>query len=232
MTKLRVDVVTLFPGMFTGWLESGGVGRAIERNLLEVALVDLRAFGLGKHLQVDDYPFGGGPGMVLMPEPVFAAVDSIARAREAPIILLSARGRSLSHRIAEELALLSRLTLIAGHYEGVDERVAEHLATDEISIGDYVLSGGELPAMVLVDAVARFLPGAIGDESRLEESFVSRLLEYPQYTRPATYRGWQVPPVLTSGDHAKIASWRMAEAKKRTVIFRPDLIEASGKKDQ
>ncbi|HEV3313112.1 MAG TPA: tRNA (guanosine(37)-N1)-methyltransferase TrmD [Chloroflexota bacterium] len=225
MSLLRVDIVTLFPGMFQGWLECGGVGRAIDRGLLRVDLIDLRQFGLGRHLQVDDTPFGGGAGMILRPEPLFAAVESIADLGSGPVILLSPRGRRFSQAIAGELATGSRLTLIAGHYEGVDERVSEHLATDEISVGDYVLSGGEPAAMVIVDAVARLLPGAIDEQSTVEESFISGGgLEYPHYTRPSTFRGWDVPEVLTSGNHAKIAAWRREQAGERTRSTRPDLM--------
>jgi tRNA (guanine37-N1)-methyltransferase len=191
---------------------------------MDLNLVDLRPFGIGRHLQVDDAPFGGGAGMVLRPEPLFAAVESIEGAGNGPVILLTPRGRRFSQTYAEQLASGRRLTLIAGHYEGVDERVTEHLATDEISIGDYVLSGGETAAMVVAEAVARLLPGAIDQASGVEESFVSGLLEYPQYTRPATFRGWDVPEVLTSGDHAKIKSWRRDRANERTRAVRPDLL--------
>jgi len=210
--------------MFTGWLEQGGVGRARAKGLIDVQLVDLRPFGLGPHQQVDDSPFGGGAGMVLRPEPLFDAVESIERVEEGPVILLSPRGRRFTQAEAHELAGASRLTLIAGHYEGVDERVGDHLVTDEISIGDYILSGGEPAAMVVVDAVARLLPGAIDAESGVEESFVHALLEYPQYTRPADFRGWHVPDVLISGHHANIATWRRDQSAARTRRSRPDLL--------
>lgn len=228
MSGYRVDIVTLFPGMFSGWLQQGGVGRAVARDVLTIGLVDLRPFGLGRHLQVDDAPFGGGAGMVLRPEPLFAAVESIPDFEEGPVILLSPRGPRFTQAIAERLASEPRLTLVAGHYEGVDERVGEHLITQELSIGDYVLSGGEPAAMVVVDAVARLLPGAIDEASTLEESFVTGGLEYPQYTRPASFRGWCVPEVLLSGNHAKIAAWRAAKGRERTVAHRPDLIDAHG----
>lgn len=225
MSPFRVDIVTLFPGMFRGWLEYGGVGRAINRGLVRVDFVDLRPFGLGRHLQVDDTPFGGGAGMILRPEPLFAAVESIPESGSGPVVLLSPRGRRFSQAIAGDLASGSRLTLLAGHYEGVDERVSEHLVTDEISVGDYVLSGGEPAAMVVVDAVARLLPGAIDEQSTVEESFNSGGgLEYPQYTRPSTFRGWDVPDVLTSGNHAKIADWRREQSRERTRSTRPDLL--------
>lgn len=225
MTPVRIDIITLFPDMFSGWLEFGGVARAKERGLVSVGLTALRQFGVGRHLQVDDYPFGGGAGMVLKPEPIFAAVESIPGASEGPVILLSPRGYTLTQATAEDLARNSRLTLIAGHYEGVDERVSEHLVTHEISIGDYVLSGGELAAMVVTDAVCRLLPGAIDPQSVVEESFSTELLEYPQYTRPAQFREWEVPEVLVSGNHARIAEWRRELATERTRRFRPDIIE-------
>jgi len=209
--------------MFAPWLEHGVVSRALKRELVTVNLVDLRPFGLGRHFQVDDYPFGGGPGMVLKPEPVFAAVESIEGATSGPVVLLSPRGARFDQAAAARLASEPRVTLIAGHYEGVDARVSEHLATEEISIGDYVLSGGELPAMVVLDAVSRLLPGAIDDESTLEESFSTGLLEYPQYTRPASFRGWSVPDVLLSGNHAEIKRWRAEKAIEHTRRFRPDL---------
>jgi tRNA (guanine37-N1)-methyltransferase len=224
LTAYRVDVVTLFRAAFDGWRESGGIGRTAGRGLLDLHLIDLRQFGIGRHLQVDDAPFGGGPGMVLRPEPLFAAVESIAGHKEGPIILLSPRGRRFSQADATALVRERRLTLIAGHYEGVDERVGRHLATDEFSIGDYVLSGGETAAMVVIEAIARLLPGAIDAQSALEESFVSGLLEYPQYTRPASFRGWGVPDVLTSGDHAKVKAWRAAAATEKTRSRRPDLL--------
>lgn len=224
MTALRVDVVTLFPHAFESWLQCGGVGRALNREVLEVALVDLRPFGLGRHLQVDDTPFGGGAGMVLRPEPLFAAVESIPDATEGPIILLSPRGQKFTQAIARELASQAHLTLIAGHYEGVDERVADHLATDLISIGDYVLSGGETAAMVVIEAVARLMPGAIDPESVVEESFNDGLLEYPHYTRPSTFRDWSVPEILLSGDHARVKHWREDSARHRTRRDRPDLL--------
>lgn len=210
--------------MFTGWLEQGGVGRVRSRGILRVNLVDLRSFGLGRHLQVDDTPFGGGAGMILRPEPLFAAVESIDGVGGGPVILLSPRGRRFNHEVARDLSSGSRMTLIAGHYEGVDERVSLHLVSDELSVGDYVLSGGEPAAMVVVDAVARLLPGAIDPRSVVEESFASTLLEYPQYTRPPSFRGWNVPEVLVSGHHARVTAWRLEEARQRTRAARPDLL--------
>jgi tRNA (guanine37-N1)-methyltransferase len=225
MNPLRIDIITLFPEMFAGWLEFGGVARARERGLVSVELTGLRQFGIGRHLQVDDYPFGGGAGMVLKPEPLFAAVESIPDAAAGPIVLLSPRGHIFDQKMAESLAQQPRITLIAGHYEGVDERVSEHLVTHEVSIGDYVLSGGEPAAMVVGDAVCRLLPGAIDSQSTIEESFNFDLLEYPQYTRPAQFREWEVPDVLVSGNHGKIAEWRRARAEERTRTFRPDIME-------
>jgi tRNA (guanine37-N1)-methyltransferase len=175
---------------------------------------------------VDDYPYGGGAGMVMKPDPVFRAVESVLEGNRAPVVLLSPRGRLLNHRIVNDLAASQQLVLICGHYEGVDERVAEHLATDQISIGDYVLSGGEIAAMVLVDCLVRLLPGALGSEdSALEDSHSNGLLEYPQYTRPAEYRGWTVPEVLLSGNHAQIARWRRRQSLRRTAERRPDLLK-------
>lgn len=209
--------------MFTGPLDESIIRRAREAGLLDLRIINLRDFTHDKHKTVDDRPFGGGPGMVMKPEPIFEAVESI-EGENKYVILLSASGRLFNQQIASELAAKEHLVLICGGYEGVDERVAEHLADDEISIGDYVLTNGVLPAMVIIDAVTRLLPGALGDnESAKEESFASGLLEYPQYTRPAEFRGWKVPEVLLSGHHAEIAKWRHEQALKRTMERRPDL---------
>jgi len=200
--------------------------RAIDQKLVSVSLHNIRDYTHDKHHTVDDYPYGGGAGMVLKPEPIFEAVESIKRGPATPIILLSPQGRLFCQQIAQELSRHSHLILICGHYEGVDERVREHLATDEISIGDYVLSGGESAAMVVIDAVVRLLPGVLGSAaSLLDDSYVSGLLEYPQYTRPAVYRGWPVPEVLLSGNHAQIAKWRREQAILRTLKRRPELLE-------
>lgn len=223
--RLAIDVVTLFPSLFASWLGGGVVSRALERDLVDIRLVNLREFGIGRHLVADDYPFGGGPGMVLKPEPIFSAVDSLRLPTEAPIILMSPRGRRFDQSVAVELAGLERFALLAGHYEGVDERVREHLITDEISIGDFVLSSGELPAMVVCDAVVRLVPGALAEGSAEDESFTSGLLEYPQYTRPASFRGWEVPSVLLSGHHGEVARWRREQALLSTLQRRPDLLE-------
>ena len=229
---LRIDILTLFPQMFQGLLSTGIFERAIERRLVSVNLHNIRDYTHDKHHTVDDYPYGGGAGMVLKPEPIFEAVESLITgsthevASEAlPVILLTPQGRPFSQQIAHELSRYSHMILICGHYEGVDERVREHLVTDEISIGDYVLSGGELAAMVVVDAVIRLIPGVLGSEaSPLDDSHTTGLLEYPQYTRPAEYRGWAVPQCLLSGNHAKIAKWRREQAILRTVRRRPDLL--------
>jgi tRNA (guanine37-N1)-methyltransferase len=225
---MRIDVLTLFPEMFSGPLQASILGRAIEGGLVEVVLHNIRDYAEDKHHVVDDYPFGGGPGMVMKPEPLFAAAEAVAGLEPAKghVILLTPQGRLLTQSIGDELSRRERLILICGHYEGVDERVREHLVDDEISIGDYVLSGGELPAMVLIDVVVRRLPGALGSEESLtEESHAQGLLEYPQYTRPAEFRGWQVPEVLLSGHHAQIAAWRRQQSILRTARRRPDLLE-------
>ncbi len=224
---MRIDILTLFPGMFDGPLAHGVVGRAIGRGLLEVSPLDIRQFATDRHRSVDDYPYGGGPGMVMMPGPIFAAVESLALPEGTPVILMSPQGRVFSQQVARDLAAQPRLVLICGHYEGVDERVREHLVTDEISIGDYVLSGGEIPAMAVTDAVARLLPGAMDEQSGLEESHASGLLEYPQYTRPASFRGWEVPTILLSGNHGEVAKWRRLQALRRTFERRPELLDGA-----
>ena len=223
---MRIDVLTLFPEMFAGPLGHSILKRAIERGLLDVGLTNPRDFTTDRHRTVDDTPYGGGPGMVMKPGPVFDAVESVAHSGSR-VILLSPRGRVFSQAIARELAELEHLVLICGHYEGVDERVREHLAADELSIGDYVLTGGELAAMVVVDAVARLLPGVLGDEgSSADESHSHGLLEYPQYTRPVEFRGWRVPQVLLSGNHGLIGTWRRWQALLTTALRRPELIHA------
>jgi tRNA (guanine37-N1)-methyltransferase len=223
---VHVDILTLFPQMFQGMFEAGIMKRAIEQKLISVGVYNIRDYTHDKHHTADDYPYGGGAGMVLKPEPIFEAVESIEREANTPIILLSPQGRLFSQKVAQELASYSQLVLICGHYEGVDERVREHLASDEISIGDYVLSGGELAAMVVIDSVFRLVPGVLGSEaSPLDDSHVGGLLEYPQYTRPASYRGWPVPEVLLSGNHAQIDSWRRGQAIRRTYKQRPELLE-------
>lgn len=221
---MEIDIITLFPGMFRGPFDESIVARAAERGLLQIRVHNLRDFATGRHKVVDDYPFGGGPGMVMKPEPIFAAVESLRR-EEARVILMSPQGRPFRQAIAQELAKLPHLVLLCGHYEGVDERVREHLVDDELSIGDYVLTGGELAAMVVCDAIVRLLPGVLGaGESTLEESFSGRLLEYPHYTRPAQFRKWAVPEVLLSGDHARVERWRREQSLLRTLRRRPELL--------
>jgi tRNA (guanine37-N1)-methyltransferase len=221
---VRIDVLTLFPGMLAGPLDESMVKRARQQRLLDLRLVNIRDFALDQHRTVDDTPYGGGPGMVLKPEPLFAAVESI-RTPGSRVILLTPQGRLFRQSVAVELAQLPHLVLICGHYEGVDERVREHLVDDELSIGDYVLTGGELPALVLIDAVTRLLPGVLGaSESVVEESHSGGLLEYPHYTRPANFRGWQVPDILLSGNHGAIARWRRHQALQRTRARRPELL--------
>jgi tRNA (guanine37-N1)-methyltransferase len=229
---MQIDILTLFPQMFQGPFSVGIFKRAIDRNLVQVNIHNIRDYTHDKHHTVDDYAYGGGAGMVLKPEPIFEAVESIKSdiclkegVSQLPIILLTPQGRLFRQHIAQELSKYSYLILICGRYEGVDERVSEHLVTDEISIGDYVLGGGELAAMVVVDAVVRLLPGVLGSEaSPLDNSHTTGLLEYPHYTRPDVYRGWAVPEVLISGDHAQIARWRRQQAILRTFRRRPELL--------
>ncbi len=238
---MHFDILTLFPDMFEGPLSDSIIKRAIEAGLVSVAVHNIRDHAAGKHKVTDDYPYGGGGGMVMKPEPIFAAVEAVLEERgnqpgepnerATPIILLTPQGRLFTQKVAwelarQELARRPRLILICGHYEGVDERVRQYLASDEISIGDYVLTGGELAAMVLVDAVTRLIPGVLGDPgATLEDSHAEGLLEYPHYTRPPVFRGWAAPEVLLSGHHAEIARWRRRQSLKRTWERRPDLLE-------
>ena len=231
---MHFDIFTLFPDMFQGPFAESMLKRAQERGLLSIVLHNIRDATSDKHHVVDDYPYGGGVGMMMKPEPIFTAVEAVYQG--GPIILLSPQGRLFNQQIARTLAQESRVTLLCGHYEGVDERVCRHLATDELSIGDYVLTGGELAAMVVVDAVSRLIPGVLGaDASIQEESHSENLLEYPQYTRPPEFRGWRVPDILFSGHHAQIARWRRKESLRRTRERRPDLfakLDVSSKLDQ
>jgi tRNA (guanine37-N1)-methyltransferase len=221
---MKIDVLTLFPAMFAGPLDESIIKRAREAGRLDLAVHNLRDYAHDRHNTVDDRPFGGGPGMLLKPEPIFEAVESLAR-EGTRVILLSPAGRRFDQAVAGELAGLEHLLLVSGHYEGFDERVREQLADDELSIGDYVLTNGALPVMVIIDAVTRLLPGVLGDEdSAREDSFSQGLLEYPQYTRPAEFRGMKVPEVLLSGNHAEIARWRAEQARLRTRERRPDLL--------
>lgn len=221
---MRCDVLTLFPGMFAGPLDESIVKRARQRGLLDLSLINLRDYTHDRHRTVDDRPFGGGPGMLLKPEPIFEAVEAI-RTESTHVILLSPAGRVFNQAVARELAVKPHLLLVCGSYEGVDERVRTHLVHDELSIGDFVLTNGALAAMVIIDAVTRLLPGALGDEaSSASESFSEGVLEYPQFTRPAEFRGLKVPEVLLSGHHAEITKWRAEQARKRTAERRPDLL--------
>ncbi|HWR70438.1 MAG TPA: tRNA (guanosine(37)-N1)-methyltransferase TrmD [Dehalococcoidia bacterium] len=225
---MRIDILSLFPKMFDGPFGESIVKRAVDAGLVNIFVHNFREFAHDKHNTVDDYSFGGGEGMVLKPEPLFEAVESIKGSlggSAGPVVLLTPQGRLFCHQIAQELSKQQNLILICGHYEGVDERVREHLVTDEISIGEYVITGGELAAMVVVDAVVRLLPGALGSEQAAsEDSYAKGFLEYPQYTRPRVYRGWEVPEVLLSGNHQEIARWRWEQAIERTLLRRPDLL--------
>ena len=224
-TPLRIDVITIFPGMLKGFLEESILKRAAQKGHVAFNTIDLRQFTTDRHQSTDDRPFGGGPGMVMKPEPLFKAVESV-RTPEARVILMTPQGQPFRQAKAAELAGGRHLIFVCGHYEGVDERVRTHLATDEISIGDYVLTNGVLPAAVVIDAVVRLLPGVLGNEGATnEESFSDGCLEYPQYTRPREFRGLVVPEVLVSGDHDEIARWRREQAKHRTRERRPDLLE-------
>jgi len=223
---VQIDILTLFPEMFQDVFDSGVIGRAVEQGLVGIGLHNFRDQAHDKHHTVDDYPYGGGAGMVLKPEPIFETVELIKGEADIPVILLNPQGRLFSQKVAEEFSGYGRMIIICGRYEGVDERVSRYLATDEISIGDYVLTGGEIAAMVVIDAVVRLLPGVLGSElSPLEDSHVAGLLEYPQYTRPPDYRGWPVPEILLSGNHAHIAAWRREQSVRRTVERRPELLD-------
>jgi len=224
---MKIDIITIFPRMFAPVLNESMIKRAQKKGKVKILVHDLRGYTLDKHRKVDDRPFGGGSGMVLMAEPIFRAVEKIIQncKSKSKIILLTPQGKPLTQGLAKRLARQKHLILICGHYEGVDERVRKYLADEEVSIGDYVLTGGELPAMVLIDCLARLIPGVLGDENSLNfESFEDNLLEYPQYTRPADFRGWKAPPVVLSGNHKKISSWRRQEALKITKKKRPDLL--------
>jgi tRNA (guanine37-N1)-methyltransferase len=222
---MRIDVLTLFPEMFSGPLDVSMVGRARERGLLDLRIHNLRDWTHDRHKTVDDRPFGGGPGMVLKPEPIFEAVESLATG-ETRVVLMTPAGRKFDQAAAGAMARQSHLLIVCASYEGVDERAVETLVDDEVSIGDYVLTNGGLPAMVVIDAVTRLVPGVLGDEeSALDESFSHGLLEYPHYTRPAEFRGMKVPEILLSGHHAEIEKWRAERARRRTAERRPDLLK-------
>ncbi len=221
---MKVDVLTLFPGMFTGPLDESIVKRARAAGALHLQVHNLRDWTHDRHRTVDDKPFGGGPGMLLKPDPIFEAVEALAD-ESTHVVLMAPSGRTFNQGVARELVEFPHLILVCGSYEGFDERIREHLADDELSIGDYVLTNGALPAMVIIDTVARLLPGVLGDESSaVDESFSHGLLEYPQYTRPSDFRGWKVPDVLLSGNHAEIEKWRREQSLSRTSARRPDLL--------
>ncbi|MGE5473112.1 MAG: tRNA (guanosine(37)-N1)-methyltransferase TrmD [Ignavibacteriales bacterium] len=222
---MRFDILTLFPGMFDITLGDSIIGRARQAGLLEINTVQIRDFSTNKHKSVDDYPYGGGPGMVMQAQPIYDAYISIAKELEYKprVIYMTPQGKTLNQEMARELSQEEHLILLCGHYEGIDERVIEEIVTDEISIGDYVLTGGEIPAMVLIDAVGRLVPGVLAEASCEQESFSQGLLEYPQYTRPVEFRGKQVPEVLLSGHHANIEKWRHEQAVERTKRKRPEL---------
>ncbi len=232
---MKIDILTIFPRFFDGLLEWGMVRQALRKGLLEVRTHDLREFTDDRHRTVDDRPYGGGEGMVLKPEPIFRAVEACRQVGPHPgrVVLLTPQGRRFDQAKAKELSLLPRLILICGRYEGVDQRVADYLADEEISIGDYVLSGGELAAAIIVEAVSRLIPGVLGEgESALRESFMDGLLDYPHYTRPARFRDWTVPEILLSGDHEQIRLWREQQALERTRQRRPDLLALKEKTDE
>ena len=232
-TPLLFDVFTLFPDVFTPYLEASILQRARESNLVEVQLHNIRDWTNDRHHVCDDVPYGGGGGMVMKPEPIFTAVEGVlGNPPPCPLILLDPQGRVFTQAVAQELSQHSHLALLCGRYEGIDERVRQHLVTDEISIGDYVLSGGELPALVLIDAITRLIPGALGDPGgAMDDSHATGLLEYPHYTRPPVFRGWNVPDILLSGDHGRIARWRRQQALLRTRQRRPDLLEKADLSD-
>jgi len=226
---MEFDVFTLLPEVFPPYVNSSILHRASQRGLIDVRVHNIRDWAADKHHVTDDEPYGGGGGMVMKVEPVFAAVESVLGPTTCcPVILLTPQGRVFSQKIAMELVRYPRLALICGRYEGVDERIREHLVTDEISIGDYVLTGGELPALILMDAISRLIPGVLGDPGgAMDDSHAAGLLEYPHYTRPPEYRGWGVPEILLSGDHAKIEKWRREQSLRRTMLRRPDLLESA-----
>ena len=232
---MTADVITIFPDLVESALAAGVVGRARERGLVDIRVRDLRTWTDDRHRTVDDVPYGGGPGMVMKPEPLWRAIEAIAAERgpASAVVLTTPQGRTLTHAVAEELSRLERLVVICGRYEGVDERVTDALVTHEISIGDYVLTGGELPALVVLDAVTRLVPGVVGDAASVDvDSFVRGLLDHPHYTRPAECRGHEVPAVLLSGNHAAIERWRRSERIRRTMERRPELMEHADLSDK
>ena len=230
------DVFTLLPEVFPAYLDSSILQRARQRGLIDIKVHNIRDWALDRHHVTDDLPYGGGGGMVMKVEPVFSAVESVlGKSPDCPVIMLTPQGRVFSQKVADELSGFSHLALICGRYEGIDERIRTHLVSDEISIGDYVLTGGELPALILIDALARLIPGVLGDpDGAADDSHATGLLEYPHYTRPPEFRSWQVPEILLSGDHARIARWRREQSLLRTLQRRPDMLEGAdlSKNDQ
>ncbi|NOY85790.1 MAG: tRNA (guanosine(37)-N1)-methyltransferase TrmD [Deltaproteobacteria bacterium] len=225
---MNFHILTIFPGMIRGALAESILGKAVEKGLINLDLVDIRDFAGDKHRMVDDYPYGGGPGMVMKPEPIIEAAESLEVPPETPFILLTPQGRTFNHEMARDFSRTDDLVLICGRYEGVDERIMEKLPIREVSVGDFVLTGGEFASLIVIDAVSRLIPGVLGDDaSPLDESFADGLLEYPQYTRPAEYRGLKVPEILLSGNHGRIEDWRRRQSIKRTLQKRPDLLEAA-----
>lgn len=225
---MRIDVITLFPDMFTGVIEASILGKACDKEIVSIHIVNFRDYANNKHNTVDDYAYGGGGGMVLKPEPIFHAVEDLFQPNDPMprIILMCPQGETFTQQKAEELSKEEHLVFICGHYEGFDERIRQYLVTDELSIGDYVLTGGEVPTMVIIDSVVRLLPGVLGNEhSAVTDSFSTGLLEHPHYTRPPVFRDWEVPEVLLSGHHENIEHWRRKEALRRTLLRRPDLLE-------
>jgi len=229
LKKIKFDILTLFPDMFNNIMNESIIGRAVKEGLIEINPVNIRDYTENKHNRVDDYPYGGGAGMVMQAQPIYDAYKSVAGDdKSIPVIYMSPQGKPFSQKIAKDLALNDRIIILCGHYEGVDERILEEIVTDEISIGDYVLTGGELPAMVVIDTVSRLVPGVLAEDSTKEESFSEGMLEYPQYTRPVEFMGKKVPEVLLSGHHANIKKWREEESYKRTLKKRPDLLSKRG----
>ncbi len=228
---MKFDIFTLFPEVFQPYLDASIIKRARAGGLIEVDLHNIRDYAKDRHHTTDDMPYGGGGGMVMKPEPVFASVESVlGTAPDIPVILMTPQGRLFTQDVAKELSALPHIALLCGHYEGIDERIREHLVTDEISIGDYVLTGGELPALIVLDAVSRYLPGVLGDPTGAEDdSHASGLLEYPHFTRPPVFREWPVPDILLSGNHAAIDKWRLEQALQRTAQKRPDMLEKFNK---
>lgn len=231
---MQIDVFTLFPQVFQPYLDASIISRAIQRGLVYINLYNVRDWTTDRHHITDDEPYGGGGGMVMKPEPIFAAIEDILGIEhDCPVILLTPQGRPFNQKVADELSHETHLAFLCGRYEGIDERVRQHLVTDEISIGDYVLTGGELPTLVLIDAIVRLLPGALGDpKGAIDDSHASGLLEHPHYTRPVEFRGWKVPQVLLSGDHARVARWRREQALMRTLERRPDLLSHADLSDE